>query len=83
MIRALVVACLLLAGCDAEPPTLKYPGFVLTIEIDPDLPTRGLAVMSPGICQITLREYPACLLHEVRHCTEGDWHAGRESDWDC
>lgn len=87
MIRALLLACLLLTGCDSfysEPkPTLKYPGFVMTIKVDPNLPTLGLAELTPGICKITLREYPVCLLHEVRHCTEGLWHEGRETDEDC
>ena len=84
MIRALLLACLLLTGCDSEPPPqLKYPGFVMTIHVDPALNTLGLAELSPGICKITLREYPTCLLHEVRHCTEGDWHAGRETTEDC
>lgn len=82
MIRALLL-CVLLTGCDSEPPKLKYPGFVLTIHVDPALPTLGLAEMTPGICKITLREYPTCLLHEVRHCAEGLWHEDRESDWDC
>ena len=25
-------------------------------------------------CHIVLRKYPVCLLHELRHCLEGDWH---------
>ena len=25
-------------------------------------------------CEITLKQYPICLLHEIRHCLEGDWH---------
>lgn len=25
-------------------------------------------------CDVVLRKYPVCLLHELRHCIEGDWH---------
>jgi hypothetical protein len=82
VIRALL-ACVLLAGCAEPPPTLKYPGFILTIHIDPNLSTLGLSERGLGVCKITLREYPVCLLHEVRHCAEGDWHVERESDTDC
>lgn len=57
--------------------------FIVVLKIDPNLPTLGLAEMRPGSCIITLRKYPICLLHEIRHCTEGDWHAGRNSDEDC
>ena len=78
-----VVLLVLLAGCTDPPPQLKYPGFVVHITIDPALPELGLTTMAPGICKITLREYPTCLLHEIRHCTEGNWHAGRETDKDC
>jgi len=83
------VLCLLaLAACDsfdAPTPTIKYPGFVTTIKVDPTLPTLGLSHNYPelGICEITLREYPTCLLHEIRHCIEGNWHEGRTSDEDC
>ena len=34
-------------------------------------------------CVIILRQYPICLLHEIRHCLEGNWHEGRTSDEDC
>lgn len=34
-------------------------------------------------CKIILRKYPQCLLHEVRHCIEGNWHEGKESHDDC
>jgi hypothetical protein len=79
--------CLIaLAACasfDAPKPTLKYPGFVTVIKINPQLPTLGIARTSLGVCEITLREYPICLLHEIRHCVEGSWHEGRETDEDC
>lgn len=36
-----------------------------------------------GFCNIRLREYPKCLLHEIRHCFEGDYHPNEASDDDC
>ena len=72
-----------LAGCDAEPAVIAQDKFRVQLRVVPSLETRGLAVWQEGECQILLREYPECLLHEVRHCIEGDWHKGRETDWDC
>jgi len=34
-------------------------------------------------CVITLRQYPECLLHEIRHCFEGQWHDARPNSEDC
>lgn len=34
-------------------------------------------------CKIILRKYPQCLLHEIRHCIEGNWHEGKASHDDC
>lgn len=34
-------------------------------------------------CRVILKQYPKCLLHEVRHCVEGNWHEGHESSQDC
>lgn len=82
MIRALLL-CVLLTGCDSEPPKLKYPGFVLTIHVDPALATLGHAQWVGQPCTITLREYPVCLQHEVRHCLEGKWHGDDPSGEDC
>jgi hypothetical protein len=85
VMRAAAIA-LLLAGCDsfeAASSAIKHQAFITTVTVDPRLPTLGLAVMRPGICEITLRKYPICLLHEIRHCIEGNWHEGRDSDEDC
>lgn len=89
-IRYLLIACLSVAiGCALASDVIKPPAqklqsiFIVILKIDPNLPTLGLAEMRPGSCIITLRTYPICLLHEIRHCTEGDWHAGRNSDEDC
>jgi len=72
-----------LVGCDAEPKAIAQDKFRVQLRVVPGLETRGLAVWQEGECQILLREYPECLLHEVRHCIEGDWHPGRETDEDC
>lgn len=55
----------------------------IIIEEDPDLKTLGTHQEVGGVHFIKLKEYPICLLHEIRHATEGDWHKGRESDEDC
>ena len=40
-------------------------------------------IPSTNTCVITLAKYPLCLLHEIRHCLEGNWHEGRDSFEDC
>ena len=73
-----------LVGCEAGPSgVIERDQFRLELRVVPGLETRGLAVWQEGECQILLRKYPECLLHEMRHCIEGDWHPGRETDWDC
>ena len=72
-----------LAGCEAESKEIAQDAFRMQLSVVLGLETRGLAVWQEGECQILLRKYPECLLHEVRHCIEGDWHKGRETDWDC
>lgn len=60
---------------------------ISTIEIrkliggDPD--TLAYALIQGDKCTIYLRQYPKCLAHEVRHCYEGNWHEGRDSDEWC
>lgn len=86
MIRVALCGLLLLAGCDAfDPPApvLERTASVITVEIDPGLKTLGYARWSGALCTITLRKYPVCLQHEVRHCLEGDWHVGRDTTDDC
>ena len=73
-----------LVGCEAEPSgVIAQDKFRVQLRVVPGLETRGLAVWQKGACQILLRKYPECLLHEVRHCIEGEWHKGRETDEDC
>ena len=37
----------------------------------------AFATWGPGWCNIVLTTgtYPGCLLHEMMHCIEGEWHS--------
>lgn len=86
MRRVLIAVLLVLCGCTAfspPPPTLQRHTSVITVKINPNLATEGWASWQGGVCTITLRKYPICLAHEVRHCLEGDWHPGSSSGEDC
>lgn len=87
-LKALIymTAVLGLSGCaafDAEPYNIIHPISHITITVDPMLGMmpnqygsheQGQAVVNCDTCHITLREYPVCLAHEMRHCIEGQWH---------
>lgn len=80
------VALLILTACNsfnAPAPVLQRHASIINVRIDPALPTLGMATWQGDLCTITLRQYPVCLAHEVRHCLEGDWHAGKNSTEDC
>lgn len=67
---------------------IKRSNFQVAIVEQPNkLPDNvlGSATYLPASnhCVIILRQYPVCLLHEIRHCLEGNWHEGRTSDEDC
>lgn len=90
--KALLIGLVLLvSGCTAHVPTIKYTGVPIYVKEDPTLlkpNERGQARMvfdgdKMISCTIILRKYPQCLMHEVRHCMEGNWHEGRESTQDC
>ncbi|MNZ43824.1 hypothetical protein D3C78_614360 [compost metagenome] len=88
MIRAgvLLAAAAGLTGCDdfnGPPPKLQRAVSTITVRVDPDLRSPGWADWKGDACRIILREYPLCLAHEVRHCFEGDWHAGHRTGEDC
>ena len=79
-----VLAAMLLTGCssfDAPKHNIIHNQFVLTVREDPNLMppnVRGTADLlmfkDTKHCIVTLRKYPQCLLHEVRHCIEEHWH---------
>lgn len=84
---------LLLPGCASQlaPPeptrddVLIHVHLVDHIDYQPGAEAFGLSRCANGVCVLhVLRErYPFCLLHELRHAFEGDWHPGRETLDDC
>ena len=77
------------AAFEPEPYKLERTVSTISVKVDPMLGgtagmgqlagnhnsgTLGEAKVVGDHCYITLREYPACLAHEVRHCYEGAWH---------
>jgi hypothetical protein len=90
---------LLLTGCatvdrvfgPAEFSTITNSRFVLVVQENPAMPMnqQGEATwldFGPGRdkhCIVTLKRYPVCLLHEIRHCIEGDWHGAFPNGDDC
>ena len=84
--RALVLA-LLLTGCASPHHEPVRMAFRLYLYESADMADNqlGRANFYPDLdtCIIALRRYPECLLHEIRHCIEGQWHPGRETDEDC
>jgi len=75
-----------LAGCSLN---AEYKGEFksayskITVVEDPNLPTLGQAKWDGDQCTITLRKYPICLAHEVRHCLEGYFHGHNTSNSNC
>lgn len=84
MIRFILIA-LLLVGCSPEPTfnDVKHKSIRIHISENPAIETAGIAYMTDTECAIVLKQYPVCLLHEVRHCLEGQWHGENESSEDC
>lgn len=83
---------LLLTGCQTPQYNLQHTNFRMIIQESPEYLDRlsarnrtvyGMSFYSENVCVIILREYPKCLLHEVRHCIEGNWHEGRDTLEDC
>ena len=75
-----------------KPPEIVHPAFTFRVLSDPEQlepNVRGTATMidfqdGKRICVVNLREYPKCLLHEIRHCIEGEWHPrDTPNDEDC
>lgn len=76
----------ILTGCvttPTEPYNIQQTQFNLTIIPNteefltpkkPGMTVLGEAVIGQGYCVIRLKNYPQCLLHEIRHCIEGNFH---------
>lgn len=84
---ALVGSTMIVAGCAYHPPVpIRHN---VNVIIKTDIPLKpgvlGISVYNhkSNTCIVMLREYPICLLHELRHCFEGEWHPDRPSDEDC
>lgn len=89
-LKLLLALTLLLSGCaifDSPQPQIIRNAFIVSISESDNLPHNvlGTATYYPTInaCVIALRKYPQCLLHEIRHCIEGDWHGDLPNSDDC
>ena len=84
-----LLAILLLSGCAALNAPTPIRNDVRVIIKAPqgykDENKLGTTTYLPTMntCVITLRQYPECLLHEIRHCFEGQWHDARPNSEDC
>lgn len=86
-----ILFTLLLTGCTAtyhkqvqqrvSYDTVMYISVHKLEKGDPTI--KAYAEITGNQCKIYLRSYPQCLKHEIRHCFEGNWHQGRETDKDC
>lgn len=78
--------CLYLAGCSTnvdKPFTLnaKHKIETITIKVKPDMRLiNGLAIRVGKACVITLKQYPICLNHELKHCFEDHWHSPEDKN---
>lgn len=80
----LLALILLIPGCFEKKEYNKEDmDFVLVIKEDPNLTVDGKFEKVKGICTVTLKAYPRCLKHEVRHCVEGYFHGHMQSGEDC
>lgn len=81
---------ILLSGCTtATPYQVIQTNLELKLSVVKSLPAvkgkpqLARTTVGNGFCFIELTKYPKCLLHEIRHCFEGDWHKGKETTQDC
>ena len=81
----------LLQGCGLVPVhDIKTDRTTVVIDLVDRVDNRGsygMAVWSDDHkrCHVKILKshYPHCITHEIRHCFEGDFHAGKESVVDC
>jgi hypothetical protein len=80
-----VLLAVLLTGCAYVPPVPVRDDVRIVLRAHNHPTAWGTATYLPAwnLCIITLREYLQCLLHEIRHCFEGQWHPGRDTVEDC
>lgn len=86
-----LTAALVLVGCDNAVPmpqrtdAIAHIRLVDQIDYKPGYDALGLSRCANGVCVVEIRRdlYPACLVHEIRHVFEGDWHPGRETTEGC
>lgn len=92
MRAALCLASLVaLSGCDQSPAAVErddalvHIRLVDSIDYRPGYHALGLSRCANGVCVVEVRRnlYPQCVLHEIRHVFEGDWHPGRETTEGC
>lgn len=89
--KALILAALLMAGCDQTPSQIERTDAIVHIRLVDSIDYKqgydamGLTRCANGVCVVEIRRdlYPACVTHEIRHVFEGDWHPGRETTEDC
>lgn len=83
----MLISILLLSGCSMFNANIHpaYDSSEIKIRVleSPELSdgVLGYSVRSEETCIIVLKQYPTCLLHELRHCLEGPWH-GSEMNGD-
>ena len=91
MNSVLILAALLLAGCDqtsaqiGRTEALVHIRLVDQIDYKPGYEALGLSRCANGVCVVEIRRdlYPAYITHEIRHVFEGGWHARRETTEGC
>ena len=83
---------ILISACKPSQYNIQNNSFKVIIKESPhyldtittrDRTVYGMSIYDGDTCVIILREYPKCLLHEIRHCVEGNWHSGRDTLEDC
>ena len=88
---AILLVVLALQGCAKTLPVMVHTPSI-TVSVDPNQLSKkekarsSLKYSDQKIveCRVILREYPICLLHELRHCFEGHWHSpGIDNTEDC
>ncbi len=89
LLNTLFICTFLLTGCASSEPnvTLNRNNVYLVVKTENFTNTmlQGTPRYYPdlNLCVITLKKYPYCLAHEVRHCLEGAWHKDLPSTQDC